>query len=171
MERMCAPDSDSEGSLYSEHDSDQEQEHGGEEEELPIKQIFGDYAFAHSLAFWRGALWSVLAGCLLGLLALGFMNLITYVPELWQGEKYYEHLDQICYKCGKPWFVAVTASLGLLIGVLRANFLPKTPAGFMKEALEQHVDARQTPWVVLLSALSLIGGGCVGPEQGLGSQA
>ena len=97
------------------------------------------------------------------------MNVIVYVPELWQGEKYYEHLDKICFKCGELWWIGLTSAVGLLIGMLRAVYLPDTPAGFMQEALEQHVDAKQTPWIVFLTALALFGGGTVGPEAGLGS--
>jgi H+/Cl- antiporter ClcA len=140
-----------------------------EDQPPPLKQILGDYAFAHNEAFWRGSIWSLFAGCLLGILALGFMNLITFVPALWQGKEYYNHLDKVCYQCGQVWWIGITTAMGFFIGVLRAAFLSEAPAGFMKEALEQHVDGEQAPWVVLLTALSLIGGGSVGPEQGLGS--
>jgi hypothetical protein len=55
-------------------------------------------------------------GAILGVLALGFMNLITYVPELWQGKEYYNDLEKVCYKCGKVWWIGMAAAIGLVIG-------------------------------------------------------
>lgn len=139
------------------------------EDEKEMLQTLGDYAFGRNGAFWRGLVWSALAGAFLGLCALGFMNAVSYFPSLWQGEDYMMDATKVCYMCGKPWWIGVSASFGLLIGLIRVRFLPGKPAGFLQEAMTQHVDIKEAPWILVLTTLSLSAGASVGPEAGLGS--
>jgi H+/Cl- antiporter ClcA len=71
---------------------------------------------------------------------------------------------------GDWWWVGVAAGAGVVVGLLRR--LTKLPARLpsLVEDLEQgHVDLRSVPGTVAVSAVSLIGGASLGPEQALGS--
>jgi H+/Cl- antiporter ClcA len=68
------------------------------------------------------------------------------------------------------WWVAVTAGAGVMVGVLRS--LTKLPAripGLIADIEGAHVEPRLVPGIVVVSAVSLIGGASLGPEQALGS--
>lgn len=132
-------------------------------------KVLGDYAFGRNGAFWRGLLWSASAGAVLGLCALVFMNAVSYFPSLWQGKDYMKDATKVCYMCGEPWWIAVSAAGGLLVGLIRVRYLPEKPAGFLEEAMTQHVDVKEAPFILLLTTISLSAGASVGPEAGLGS--
>ncbi len=68
------------------------------------------------------------------------------------------------------WWVAVTAAAGVLVGLLRRlTRLPEQIPGLIPDLHDQHVDSRLVPGIVVVSAVSLIGGASLGPEKALGS--
>ena len=71
---------------------------------------------------------------------------------------------------GEWWWIAVTAGAGVVVGLLRS--LTKLPAripGLIADIEGAHVDTRLVPGIVAVSAVSLIGGASLGPEQALGA--
>jgi H+/Cl- antiporter ClcA len=71
---------------------------------------------------------------------------------------------------GHWWWVAVTAAAGVAVGLLRRlTRLPDEIPGLIADLSEQHVDPRLVPGIAVVSAVSLIGGASLGPEQALGS--
>ncbi len=71
---------------------------------------------------------------------------------------------------GRWWWVAVTAGAGVVVALLR--YVTKLPAkipGLIADIEGAHVDTRLVPGIVAVSAVSLIGGASLGPEQALGS--
>ena len=71
---------------------------------------------------------------------------------------------------GQWWWVAVTAAAGVVVGLLRS--LTKLPAkipGLIADIKGAHVDTGLVPGIVTVSAVSLIGGASLGPEQALGA--
>ena len=71
---------------------------------------------------------------------------------------------------GHWWWVAVTAALGVVVGLLRRlTRLPEEVPGLFDDLRAEHFDARLVPGTVAVSAVSLIGGASVGPEKLLAS--
>jgi H+/Cl- antiporter ClcA len=71
---------------------------------------------------------------------------------------------------GHWWWVAVTAGAGLIVGVLhRLLRVPEQTPGIIADIKTGEVDAPLVPAMVLISAVSLIGGASLGPEKALGS--
>jgi H+/Cl- antiporter ClcA len=71
---------------------------------------------------------------------------------------------------GHWWWVAVTAGAGLVVGLLhRLLRVPEQTPGIIAEIKTGQVDAPLVPAMVLISAVSLIGGASLGPEKALGS--
>src|SRR4051812_50121925 len=70
---------------------------------------------------------------------------------------------------GDWWWVAVTAAAGVAVGLLsRVLRVPEKLPGLIADLQEENVDERPVPGLVAVSAVSLIGGGSLGPEEGLG---
>ena len=71
---------------------------------------------------------------------------------------------------GHWWWIAVTAAAGVVVGLLRRlTRLPEEIPGLIGDLQEQHVNPRLVPGIVVVSAVSLIGGASLGPEKALGS--
>jgi H+/Cl- antiporter ClcA len=71
---------------------------------------------------------------------------------------------------GDWWWVAVTASAGVLVGLLRRlTRLPDETPGLFEDLQSQRLDLGPVPGTIAVSALSLIGGASVGPEKALAS--
>jgi H+/Cl- antiporter ClcA len=67
---------------------------------------------------------------------------------------------------GHWWWVAVTAAVGLVVGLLRRlTHLPEEIPGFFEDVKAEHVDPKLVPGTIAVSAVSLIGGASVGPEK------
>jgi H+/Cl- antiporter ClcA len=95
--------------------------------------------------------------------ALVFMGLIGF------GDGWFTMSDPGWFG-GQWWWVGVTASAGVVVGLLRRliRFPAKIPS--LVDDLEQaHVDLGTVPGVVAISAVSLIGGASLGPEVALGN--
>ena len=71
---------------------------------------------------------------------------------------------------GHWWWVAVTAGAGVVVGLLRSvTKLPAKIPGLIDDIESVDVDTRLVPGIVAVSAVSLIGGASLGPEQALGA--
>ena len=71
---------------------------------------------------------------------------------------------------GHWWWVAVTAAVGVVVGLLRRlTRLPEEVPGLFDDLQAEHVDLGLVPGTVAVSAVSLIGGASVGPEKVLAS--
>lgn len=99
-------------------------------------------------------------GAVVGLVFLGVTD---------AGNNWYDVSDPGWFG-GHWWWVAVTAAAGVVVGLLRS--LTKLPAkipGLIADIESAHVDTGLVPGIVLVSAVSLIGGASLGPEQALGA--
>ena len=99
-------------------------------------------------------------GALAGLVFLGVTD---------AGNNWYDVSDPGWFG-GQWWWVAVTAGAGVVVGLLRS--LTKLPAkipGLIADIEGAHVETRLVPGIAAVSAVSLIGGASLGPEQALGS--
>jgi H+/Cl- antiporter ClcA len=71
---------------------------------------------------------------------------------------------------GDWWWVAVTTAAGVVVGVLRrATRMPERIPGLIADLQKEYVDPRLVPSIVAVSAVSLIGGASLGPEEALGA--
>ena len=119
--------------------------------------------FPQTPQFWVLMAYALGLGVFGAIAALVFMGLIGF------GNNWYTVSDPGWFG-GDWWWVGVAAGAGVVVGLLRR--LTKLPARItsLVEDLEQgHVDLRLVPGTVAVSAVSLIGGASLGPEQALGS--
>ena len=119
--------------------------------------------FPQTPEFWVLMAYALGLGIFGACAALVFMGLIGF------GNDWYTMSDPGWFG-GRWWWVVVTASAGVVVGLVRR--LTKLPARIpsLIEDLEHgHVDLRSVPGIVAVSAVSLIGGASLGPEQALGS--
>ena len=99
-------------------------------------------------------------GALAGLVFLGVTD---------AGNNWYDVSDPGWFG-GHWWWVAVTAGAGVVVGLLRSvTKLPAKIPGLIADIESAHVDTRLVPGIVAVSAVSLIGGASLGPEQALGA--
>ena len=71
---------------------------------------------------------------------------------------------------GHWWWVAVAASAGVAVGLLRRlTRLPADVPGLFADLQTEHVNPGLVPGIVAVSTVSLIGGASLGPEKALGS--
>ena len=80
----------------------------------------------------------------------------------------YQNMD---YYGGSTRWIFIVAVTGTIVGLIRAftNY-PDDMAGLFKEIYHYRVDPTWAPLTLLLSAISLAGGACLGPEQALVGQ-
>lgn len=72
------------------------------------------------------------------------------------------------YYEGKTYWIAITTVTGLLVGLIRFIIdYPDDMPGIFKEILSFHVDPKWAPATYIISAISLGGGACLGPEQAM----
>ena len=119
--------------------------------------------FPQTPQFWVLMAYALGLGVFGAIAALVFMGLIGF------GNNWYTVSDPGWFG-GDWWWVGVAAGAGVVVGFLRR--LTKLPARIpsLVEDLEHgHVDLRSVPGTVAVSAVSLIGGASLGPEQALGS--
>ena len=99
------------------------------------------------------------AGAVAGLLFLG----VTGIGATWYGDPGLGWFE------GPLWWVAVAAGAGLVVGLLRRGLrMPSETPGLIEDLQHEHIDVRQVPSIVAVSAVSLIGGASLGPEVALG---
>ena len=71
-------------------------------------------ALMQSPGFWVIVRYAFLFGVVLAFAALAFLTVVTFGTNLW-----FSLPDDLGWFGGSPWWVAVTAGAGLLVGVLR----------------------------------------------------
>jgi len=99
-------------------------------------------------------------GAVVGLVFLGVTG---------AGNNWYDVSDPRWFG-GHWWWVAVTGAAGVVVGLLRSwTKLPAKVPGLVAEIESAHVETGLVPGIVAVSAVSLIGGASLGPEEALGS--
>ena len=113
--------------------------------------------------FWVLMGYAVALGVFGAFASLIFMGVTDF------GGKWYTDSDTGWFG-GHWWWVAVTAAAGVVVGLLRRlTRLPEKIPGLFEGLKDGHVDPRLVPGIVAVSAVSLIGGASLGPEQALGA--
>jgi H+/Cl- antiporter ClcA len=113
--------------------------------------------------FWMVMAHSLLLGVIGALAGLVFLG-VTDAGNNWFGA------GDLGWFGGRWWWVAVTASAGLLVALLRhVTKLPAKIPGLIADIEGAQVDIGLVPGIVAVSAVSLIGGASLGPEQALGA--
>ena len=111
----------------------------------------------------------ILMGYALLLGVVGAVAGLVFLGVTGAGNNWYDVSDPGWFG-GQWWWVAVTAGAGVVVGLLRS--LTKLPAkipGLIADIEGAHVDTGLVPGIVAVSAVSLIGGASLGPEQALGA--
>jgi H+/Cl- antiporter ClcA len=113
--------------------------------------------------FWILMAYAVGLGVFGGFVGLIFIGVIKF------GSKWYVDSHPGWFG-GHWWWVAVAAAAGVAVGLLRRlTRLPEQTPGLFDDLQTGHVDPHLVPGVVLVSAVSLIGGASLGPEKALGT--
>ena len=113
--------------------------------------------------FWVLMVHALLLGVLGAVAGLVFLGVTD------AGNNWYDAPDSGWFG-GRWWWIAVTAGAGVVVALLR--YVMKLPAkipGLIADIESAHVDTRLVPGIVAVSAVSLIGGASLGPEQALGA--
>lgn len=150
---------------------------------LDLFVVFGK-PFALEGSFWTtGALVAMLQGGVMGFVCLAFFNAFDWTSRSWLGgwedghdgnTQYFEGMDKAkapaTLGTGNWWWVAVTMSAGLIIGIIKRIpivHFPKQPKGLFSEVKELHVEPKEGLGIALVSCISLAAGASVGPEMAM----
>ena len=123
----------------------------------------GPVPLGQTRGFWVLMGYALLLGVVGALAGLVFLGITD------AGNNWYDVSDPGWFG-GHWWWIAVTAGAGVVVGLLRS--LTKLPAkipGLIADIEGAHVDPGLVPGIVAVSAVSLIGGASLGPEQALGA--
>jgi len=105
----------------------------------------------------------------LGLGVFGACAALLFMGLIGLGDNWYTASDPGWFG-GQWWWVGVTAAAGVVVGLLRRwTHLPDRIPSLIEDLEHGHVDSRSVPGIVAVSAVSLIGGASLGPEQALGA--
>jgi H+/Cl- antiporter ClcA len=105
----------------------------------------------------------------LGLGVFGACAALLFMGVIGFGDSWYTAADSGWFG-GHWWWLAVTTGAGLAVGLLRRlTRLPDKLPTLVEDLQRGHVDTQTVPGIVAVSAVSLIGGASLGPEQALGS--
>ena len=119
--------------------------------------------FTQKRDFWILMAYAVALGIFGAFAGLVFMGVIGV------GEDWYTDSNPGWFE-GHWWWVAVAAAAGVGVGLLRRwTRLPQEIPGLIADLKEGDVNPRLVPGIVVVSAVSLIGGASLGPEKALGS--
>jgi H+/Cl- antiporter ClcA len=119
--------------------------------------------FTRQPDFWILMAYAVALGIFGAFAGLVFMGVIGV------GEDWYTDSNPGWFE-GHWWWVAVAAAAGVGVGLLRRlTHLPEEIPGLIADLKEGDVNTRLVPGIVVVSAVSLIGGASLGPEKALGS--
>ena len=123
----------------------------------------GSTPFTRQPDFWILMAYAVALGIFGAFAGLVFMGVIGV------GEDWYTDSNPGWFE-GHWWWVAVAAAAGVGVGLLRRlTHLPEEIPGLIADLKEGDVNPRLVPGIVVVSAVSLIGGASLGPEKALGS--
>lgn len=124
--------------------------------------------FSRKSLFWKYACVSGLISAFTAVVAIAFMNFNEEIPKRWVNCDFDEKVSCGDIGSGKLRYIFIPMCTGILVGVIRfAVDYPKDIPGLFKEITEMHVNYRWAPASLLLSAVSLAGGGSLGPEHAL----
>jgi H+/Cl- antiporter ClcA len=114
-------------------------------------------------SYWVLMGYAVVFGVAGGLFSLLFMW-ILHLGEGWYAS------PSPGWMGGQWWWIALTAGAGVLVGLLRMlTRLPEKTPGLIADIQKADIDPKLVPGILLVSAVSLIGGASVGPEKALGT--
>ncbi len=121
-------------------------------------------ALTQSPEFWVIVRHAILFGVVLAFAGLAFLGAVKFGSSLW-----FTLPSDLGWFGGSPWWVAVTAGAGLLVGVLRHVFrLPERLPGTVASIRDGRVEPSTVLGSVAVSLVSLSGGASLGPEDALG---
>ena len=119
--------------------------------------------FSQRREFW------VLMAFAVGLGVFGAFAGLVFMGVTGCGGSWYTDSDPGWFG-GQWWWMAVTAAAGIGVGLLRmVTHLPDKTPGLIEDLQSEHVEPRLVPGIVAVSAVSLMGGASLGPEQALGT--
>ena len=128
------------------------------------ESAFGPDALDRFPGFWALVGYSILFGVALALVSLAFLGLVKGGTNLW-----FTLPKNPDWLSGKPWWLAVTAGAGLLVGALRVLLrVPEKMGGTIAALREARVEPTTVFRAVAVSLVSLVGGASLGPEAALG---
>lgn len=137
----------------------------GPEGDVPIPEGFGG-----RLMFWKVVTISCCIAAFMGVAAVGVINCANSIPKIWIDNGNFDEITDFDYYAGSKVWILVTTLTGLVVGIIRwITSYPEDLPGFFKEVNECHVDPKHVPVTVTISAISLAGGACLGPEACLGN--
>jgi H+/Cl- antiporter ClcA len=119
-----------------------------------------------SRLLWVATGWAVVLGFAAGFGGLIFLGAVDALTELvWPDEG-----DVESFFGGEPWWILLMAAFGAAVGVTRRLLsVPEKLPGIMDEIGDAEVDVAMAPKVVAVSAVSLVSGASLGPEQPVGA--
>lgn len=149
--------------------------------EVPINP-----GFFCNVRFLKVILLVALSSTLTALATSAFMNFTEEILKKWtdfeynlgdlqndEGEFKNNGVGNIDYNKlygGNKYWVLVTTSFGLLVGLLRWLFVyPHNLPGLLSELKSLELDCKWIPLTYLISGLSLAGGASLGPERAMGN--
>ncbi len=119
--------------------------------------------FGQTRGFWTLMAYALLLG------VVGAVAGLVFLGVTGAGNNWYDVSDPGWFG-GQWWWVAVTAGAGVVVGLLHSlTRLPAKIPGLIADIEGGHVDTGLVPGIVAVSAVSLIGGASLGPEQALGA--
>ena len=140
------------------------EDEGKEAPDLP----FSD-GFATSLRFWTLLLLGGLLSGVIGLASSGFMNFVHQIPTYYVTCNFDSDVECGKYYHGDVTWIGIIALSGFVVGTLRwLSQIPDDLPGFYEEIVKAEGNPTWFVVMYLLVALSLGGGACLGPEQGVG---
>ena len=120
-------------------------------------------ALDRSPGFWALVGNAIVFGLVLAFAALAFLGLLD------GGTKWLTLPGNPDWFSGHLWWVAVTAGIGLLVGLLRRVLrVPARLPGTLKEIHDERVEPSTVLRAAGVSLVSLVGGASLGPEDALG---
>lgn len=125
--------------------------------------------FAVSRQFWTLLILGGLLGGFIGLVSSGFMNFVHQIPTYYVTCSFNTDVECGKYYHGDVTWIGIIALSGFVVGVLRwASQIPDDLPGFYQEIVRAEGNSKWFVVMYLVVALSLGGGACLGPEQGVG---
>ncbi|WP_168207437.1 chloride channel protein [Microlunatus elymi] len=110
-----------------------------------------------------------LMGHAVGLGVFGAFFSLAFLGVIGVGGKWYTSSDHGWWG-GHWWWLAVTTAAGVAVGLLRhLTKLPAKTPTLVDDLQSQHIEPAVVPGILAVSAISLIGGASLGPEQALGT--
>src|SRR5262245_20903340 len=105
----------------------------------------------------------------LGLGVFGALFSLVFMFVIHEGGRWYSVSDPGWWG-GHWWWVGVTAGAGVLVGMLRNwTKLPIRLPSLIEDLQSEHLETSVVPGVLVVSAISLMGGASLGPELALGN--